>query len=447
MSLHGENYERRLVWRHRMGLGFEWMCRLATFTALTMLCVLLGSIVMKAMSSGRGSGIAEVTMTALDKQETKAFRVSTVLGGYFATKSDPTQEINEFTSKELNDGLVVFQHDGLRSAPSFDLVAIPQSGSEENATSYLGIGPGHLPANTTLPDVHLPAPPKPWGWLTWSFLTNGNSDDPLEAGIMVGLVGSLWLIGLTTTMAVPLGVGAAIYMEEYAKPTKFTRLIQLNIANLAGVPSIVYGILGYTVFARMFGFFDAEKTVLSLDLFGWMHAEIPLPFGPVVFSGACTLTLLSLPVVIISSQEALRSVPATIRHAAYALGATKWQTVWHQVIPAALPGILTGVILSLSRAIGEAAPLAVIGAAAQLSYAPGRITGIGDLVQHPEKIAKAPFDRFTALPMQVFSWINGAEKNFEHVAAAGILVLLATLLVMNGTAIFIRQRFQQKIRW
>ena len=248
-------------------------------------------------------------------------------------------------------------------------------------------------------------------------------------------------------MAVPLGVGAAVYLEEYSKPTTLTKLIQLNIANLAGVPSIVYGILGFTVFSRMFGMFDGQKSLLSLKPPWCAPIDIPLPLGPVVLSGACTLALLSLPVIIIASQEALRSVPASLRHAAYALGATKWQTIWHQVLPAALPGILTGVILSLSRAIGEAAPLAVIGVAAQLSYAPGRITGVGDVVQHPEKLIRAPFDRFTALPIQIYSWINEAVPNFEHVAAAGILVLLGCLLSMNGVAIFIRQRFQQKIRW
>ena len=309
--------------------------------------------------------------------------------------------------------------------------------------------PGKFPAGChRSPKFRGPPPAKPCGWLTWGFLTSFNSGDPLEAGILAGLWGSVWLIALTALMAVPLGVGAAVYLEEYSKPTTLTKLIQLNIANLAGVPSIVYGILGFTVFSRMFGVFDGDKTVVTINLLIVKPVDISLPFGPVVISGACTLALLSLPVVIISSQEALRSVPASLRHAAYALGATKWQTIWHQVLPAALPGILTGVILSLSRAIGEAAPLAVIGVAAQLELrSRGRSRELRDVVQHPEKLIRAPFDRFTALPNQIYSWINEASPNFEHVAAAGILVLLATLLTMNGTAIFIRQRFQQKIRW
>ncbi len=446
MSLHGESYERRLVWRHRMGQGFEWLCRLATFGALAMLFVLLASIITTTFSPGRGKGAVQVSLTAGDTEGTSTpalFRVSNVLGGRFEFKDDPKKKITEFSAADVEADRVLFDHDGRRGNPVFDLTV----SHGESQTSYTKIGPGNYPSGIAVPDAHSPPPAKNWGWLTWAFLTNFNSYDPLEAGIVAGLWGSVWLIGLTGLMAVPLGVGAAVYLEEYSKPTPLTKLIQLNIANLAGVPSIVYGILGFTVFSRMFGLFDREKTVMSLKLFWFNSIDIPLPLGPVVLSGACTLTLLSLPVIIISSQEALRSVPASLRHAAYALGATKWQTIWHQVLPASLPGILTGVILSLSRAIGEAAPLAVIGVAAQLSYTPGRITGVGDVVQHPDKLIRAPFDRFTALPIQVYSWINEAATNFEHVAAAGILVLLATLLTMNGTAIFIRQRFQQKIRW
>jgi len=284
-----------------------------------------------------------------------------------------------------------------------------------------------------------------WGWLTFGFLTRGNSYIAEEAGIVAGLCGSLWLIGLTAIMAVPLGVGAAVYLEEYARPTRLTKLIQLNISNLAGVPSIVYGILGFTVFVRMFGLRDRpEKFVCSL---GFVEFSFELPLGRVVVSGAATLTLLSLPVIIIAAQEALRAVPASLRHASLALGATKWQTVRHQVLPAALPGILTGVILALSRALGETAPLLVLGAAAQLSVVPGRIAGITDALTHPGKLVQAPFDQFTAIPLQIYSWVSDSSRGFEYVSAAGIVVLLVVLVLMNGTAIFIRQRFQKKIRW
>ncbi|MEI8017662.1 MAG: phosphate ABC transporter permease PstA [Schlesneria sp.] len=454
MKLGDDIYERRLIWRHRIGLCFEWLCRLATMGALAMLVVLMGSIFSSALSPGRGSGLAPVSLTETGKNPDVdgdlTYSVSKVVGGDFYYTSDPEEKIKSFSSSEVRGGQVVFNHNGKRAAPVFDLTVSKLSAGKEPIGKFKEVGPGQIPSECPVPDVHPPKPAKPWGWLTWNFLTHGNSDDPLQAGIMAGFWGSVWLIGLTALIVVPVGVGAALYLEEYAKPNALTRFIQLNIANLAGVPSIVYGILGFTVFSRMFGVFDKQITVVSINFlrfFGARPIDIIMPLGPVVLSGAFTLALLSLPVVIITSQEALRSIPASLRHAAYALGATKWQTIWHQVLPASLPGILTGVILSLSRAIGEAAPIAVIGVAAHLSFAPGRITGISDLVQNPDKLIRAPFDRFTALPTLVYSWVNEAAPNFEHVAAAGIIVLLATLLSMNGAAILIRQRFQQWNRW
>jgi phosphate transport system permease protein len=285
------------------------------------------------------------------------------------------------------------------------------------------------------------------GWLTWDFLWRMNSGKPERAGIFAGLLGSLWLLALTALFCVPIGVGAAIYLEEYARPGRLTRFIQLNIANLAGVPSIVYGILGFTAFVRMFGL-RPQRYMVDLGF-----VEVPFywppigPLGPTVISGALTLTLLSLPVVIIAAQEALRAVPPSIRHAAYALGATKWQTIRHQVLPAALPGILTGVILALSRALGETAPLAVLGVATYITFTPGKLASFSDLASRPGALLQAPFDRFTAIPLQIYSWVDEANPKFQHVAAAGIIVLLAVLILMNGTAIFIRQHYQRKIRW
>lgn len=284
------------------------------------------------------------------------------------------------------------------------------------------------------------------GWVSFDFLLRANHYEAEKAGMMGGLWGSMWLIGLSTLISVPIGVGAAVYLEEYAKSGWLTRQIQLNIANLAGVPSVVYGILGFTIFVRCFGVFDRPlNLVLSLGF-----AEIPfrLPFGAVVLSGAGTLSLLSLPTVIIAAQEALRAVPPSLRHASYALGATKWQTIWHQVLPAAIPGILTGIILSMSRTLGETAPLAVLGVASQVTFVPGKIRGLGDAVLHPDKLLAAPFDKFTAMPLQIYTWVDDPDRNIqEHVAAAGIVVLLIFLVLMNSVAIFIRQRFQQKIRW
>ncbi|WP_298862545.1 phosphate ABC transporter permease PstA [uncultured Gimesia sp.] len=243
-------------------------------------------------------------------------------------------------------------------------------------------------------------------WLSWDFVDSFPSRFPHKAGIKSALYGSIWLIGLTALFSVPLGVGAAVYLEEYAPKSRWRKLIQLNISNLAGVPSIVYGILGLALFVRALAL---ERSVLS---------------------GALTLTLVVLPIIILASQEALRSVPDSIRRSAYALGATRWQTVWYQVLPASLPGIMTGVILALSRALGEAAPLIVVGAMAYVPFVPERLS-----------------DEFTSLPIQIFNWTSRPQEDFHHLAAAGILVLLIVLVSMNAIAIFVRHKYGKKIRW
>ena len=243
-------------------------------------------------------------------------------------------------------------------------------------------------------------------WLRWSFLVNFPSRFPAQAGIKAALWGTLWLIGLTALFSIPVGIGAAIYLEEYARRNWLNTLIEINIANLAGTPSIVYGILGLSIFVR------------------W------LALGRSVLAGALTMSLLILPVTIIASREALRAVPSSIRLAAFALGATRWQTVRAHVLPAALPGILTGVILGLSRAIGETAPLIMIGALTYVAFTPA-----------------GPLDAFTALPIQIFNWASRPQREFYGLAAAGILVLLGVLLTMNAAAIWIRYRSQRSVRW
>lgn len=275
-------------------------------------------------------------------------------------------------------------------------------------------------------------------FLTFRFLTEFDSVlRPRTAGIKAGLWGSFWLILITGLVSMPLGVGAAVYLEEYAKPNRLTRFIQLNILNLAGVPSIVYGLLGLTVFVRMFGLFGQ-----------WPREAAPhLPFGDKVLSGALTLSLLILPVVIISSQEALRAIPASLRHASLALGATKWQTVRFQVLPAALPGILTGLILALSRAVGEAAPLIMIGALTYVASTPADIGHVSELMTKGNDLWRVPFDRFTAMPLMIYNWASQPGSVYEGLAAAGILVLLVVLILMNTAAIIVRQRFQAWIRW
>jgi phosphate transport system permease protein len=243
-------------------------------------------------------------------------------------------------------------------------------------------------------------------WLTTKFLTSYPSRFPAKAGILPALVSSVWLIALTTLFSVPIGVGAAVYLEEYAKASRWRNLVQLNISNLAGVPSIVYGILGLGLFVRAM---MLERSILA---------------------GALTLTLVVLPIIILAAQEALRAVPDSIRRASYALGATRWQTVRHQVLPAALPGIMTGVILAISRALGEAAPLVAIGAATFITFVP-----------------KSPRDEFSSLPVQIYDWASRPQADFRDVAGAGIIVLLSLLIVMNAGAVYVRYRYGQRIRW
>lgn len=291
-----------------------------------------------------------------------------------------------------------------------------------------------------------------WGRVHWQFISSYDSFVyPEKAGILGGLWGSIWLMILTMLFSVPVGVGAALYLEEYAADTWVTRLIRTNLANLAGVPSIVYGILGLTVFVRMFGVFRPGGLVESLSglevsAVTVLGVRIPLPFSQTVISGALALSLLILPVIIVAAQEAVRAVPPSIRHASLALGATRWETIRHQVLPMALPGILTGVILAISRAIGETAPLVMVGAAVFYRATPGGITKPVELVTHPQGILQAPFSEYTALPMQIYNWVKQPGDDYRQAAAAGILVLLTGLLLLNGLAIYIRNHFQKHLR-
>jgi phosphate transport system permease protein len=240
-------------------------------------------------------------------------------------------------------------------------------------------------------------------WLNWNFVSSYPSRHPEEAGLLSALMGSVWLIGLTALFCIPVGVGAAIYLEEYAAKNWLTRVIEVNIANLAGVPSIVYGLLGLTLFVS------------------W------LALGRSVLAGALTMSLLVLPIIILTSREAIRAVPDAHRQAAYALGATKFQVVKSVVLPSAFPGILTGTILAMSRAIGEAAPMIAISALVFLTFVPGD-----------------PLDSFTVLPIQIFNWVSRPQHEFRGLAAAGIIVLLMILLSMNAAAIVLRNRTQRR---
>ena len=242
-----------------------------------------------------------------------------------------------------------------------------------------------------------------WHRINWDFLTGFPSRIPERAGIYGALIGSVYVISVASVTSFLLGVGAAVYLEEYATRGWFVKSVQINISNLAGVPSVVYGLLGLEIFARTLGLGDS------------------------VLAGGFTMGLLILPIVIIASEEALRAVPPSIREGAFALGASRWQTIWHLVLPQAFPSILTGVILAISRAIGEAAPLIVLGALAFVPFAPDGL-----------------LSQFTVLPIQIFSWISRPQAEFHEVAAAAIMVLLVVLLSMNAVAVLLRLKFQKK---
>ncbi|MEA5467529.1 phosphate ABC transporter permease PstA [Spirulina sp. 06S082] len=242
--------------------------------------------------------------------------------------------------------------------------------------------------------------------LSWSFLTNFPSRKPEEAGLLSALAGTIWMMVTITAIAFPLGVGAGIYLEEFAKDSWLGRVIEININNLAGVPSIIYGLLGLQVFVRFME---------------------PLTGGRSIISGALTLALLILPIIIVSTRESLRAIPDSLRQAGFALGATEWQVISRQVLPIALPGILTGTILALSRAIGETAPLITIGALTFISFLPENL-------QSP----------FTVLPIQVYNWVSRPQQEFHVNSAAGIIVLMVVLLMMNGTAVLLRNKFQKQ---
>ncbi|MDA0197053.1 MAG: phosphate ABC transporter permease PstA [Bacteroidetes bacterium] len=244
------------------------------------------------------------------------------------------------------------------------------------------------------------------GRIDWDFIMSLPSRKPEKAGILTAWTGTTWILGLTAIIAIPIGVAAGIYLEEYGNKNRLASIVEINIANLAGVPSIIYGLLGLEIFVRT------------------------LKLGGSLLAGAFTLALLILPIIIVATREALKAVPGSLREASYGMGATKWQTIWYQVLPASSGGILTGIILSLSRAVGETAPLIVIGA---LAYVPF--------------IAKSPMDEFTVLPMQIFNWVSRPQHGFIVNAASAIIILLIITFILNGIAIYLRNKWQKKINW
>jgi phosphate transport system permease protein len=255
-------------------------------------------------------------------------------------------------------------------------------------------------------------------WINPDFIGQSQSSNPLAAGIRTAILGSLWTIAITILFAFPIGVGSAIFLEEYADDNRLNQLIQTNINNLAGVPSIIYGMLGLAIFVRILQPLTSGAALGLTD-----PAEAT---GRTILSAGLTLGLLVLPLIIINAQEAIRAVPGTLRQASYGLGATKWQTIWHHVLPSAVPGILTGTILAISRAIGETAPLVVVGAATYITFDPS-----------------SPFSKFTTLPIQIYQWTARPQVEFRNLAAAAILALLALLLSLNAVAVVLRNRYKR----
>ena len=259
-------------------------------------------------------------------------------------------------------------------------------------------------------------------WLSSDFVASPQSDDPELAGVRTALLGSLWVIAITILFSFPIGVGAAIYLEEYASDNRINRFIQTNINNLAGVPSIIYGMLGLAIFVRLLESITSGAILAGGDAVGTTAN------GRTILSAGLTLGLLILPIIIINAQEAIRAVPSSLRQASYGLGGTKWQTIWSHVLPNALPGILTGTILAMSRAIGETAPLVVVGASTFITVDP-----------------EGPFSKFTTLPIQIYQWTSRPQDEFRNIAAAAIIVLLILLLTLNASAVFLRNRFSKRL--
>jgi phosphate transport system permease protein len=258
-------------------------------------------------------------------------------------------------------------------------------------------------------------------WLSMDFVTSPQSPQAEVAGVRTAILGSLWIVLVTILFSFPIGVAAAVYLEEYARDTRLNRLIQTNINNLAGVPSIIYGMLGLAIFVRVFEAFTSGA------IFGGAEAGVTAN-GRTVVSAGLTLGLLILPIIIINAQEAIRAVPQSLRAAGLALGATRWQTIRSHVLPNAIPGILTGAILAVARALGETAPLVVIGASTFITTDPS-----------------GPFAKFTALPIQIFQWTSRPQDEFRNIAAAAIIVLLVLLLTLNATAIILRNRYARRV--
>jgi phosphate transport system permease protein len=395
--------------RHRVGIIWHGTFFLSTLIGIVFLVILLfkivndsfGYIVTEYGVSPNALAVDGVPVWDLPKQDLILFLQKNVSPGRFKTLMKE-QPLEQRSQKEVN-AIIMQEIVKPKVAQTWSLTESLFQKQEIEATARENYPDGELSFKA---------------WLNWDFVTSPQSSDPLYAGIRTAILGSLLLLVVAIAFSLPIGLGAAIYLEEFATDNWLNRLIKTNISNLAGVPSIIYGILGLAIFVRLW-----EPITSGAFLGGVNVATLN---GRTILSGGLTLGLLILPVIIINSQEALRSVPYTIREASYGVGATKWQTIWNHVLPNSIPGIMTGAILAFSRAFGETAPLVVIGASTYIVYDPGSV-----------------FSKFTALPIQIYQWTSRPQDEFRNLAAASIIVLLVLLLGMNALAIFLRNRYQR----
>lgn len=396
--------------RHRSGLVWRATFLFSTFVGIIALGTLLlniinqsgGYVIYEARVDPRSLAEDGVPLEALSKQELMGILQSNLSNGAF-NKIDREVPFTERSRQDVYD-LVIERIVKYKVAQSWLLWDSLSRRDEIQQIAQL-----EYPGDLLRFDI----------WFDLEFLRRAQSSDPVIAGVRTAILGSLWTIGITILFAFPLGVMAAIYLEEYAGDNWFNRIIQTNINNLAGVPSIIYGILGLAIFVR------ALEPITSGTLFGF--TDPTTANGRTLLSAGLTLGLLVLPLIIINAQEAIRAVSGSLRHASYGLGATKWQTVWSHVLPNAIPGILTGTILAISRALGETAPLVVIGASTVIFFDP-----------------ETPFSKFTTLPIQIYQWTSRPQDEFRFLAAAAIIVLLILLLSLNAVAITLRNRFSRR---
>jgi phosphate transport system permease protein len=396
--------------RHRSGRLWQVIFLASTIVGIIVLAALLfnilnGAFGLAAVEVKVHPEVLAVGGVALEDQ-TKEQLVE-ILGEYLKPavlqRMETEKPFDKRSRKEVYDLVVerVVEPNVVQTWPLFDSLRRRRAILAQMASDY--------------PD----AQPQFLSWINAKFVVSPQSSQPERAGVRTAILGSLWTIAITILFAFPVGVCAAIYLEEYARDNWVSRLIRTNINNLAGVPSIIYGMLGLAIFVR------ALEALTSGTLLGL--SDPTTANGRTILSAGLTLGLLILPVIIINGQEAIRAVPASLREASYGLGATRWQTVWSHVLPNALPGILTGTILAMSRAIGETAPLVVIGASTFINKDPS-----------------GPFSKFTTLPIQVYQWTSRPQAEFRNIAAAAIIVLLVLLLALNATAILLRNRYSRR---